>query len=76
MTEVHEILKTAGLQPSTEEQYLDNQEACQLLKVSKRTLQSYRLKKILPYTTMGGKIYFRMSDIQEHLRKKYVNGKK
>jgi len=53
------------------EVWLDIQEACQLLKISKRTLQSYRDNGILPFSQIGGKIYFRASDIEEHLNRHY-----
>jgi excisionase family DNA binding protein len=54
------------------EAWLDIQEACQLLKISKRTLQSYRDNGILPFSQIGGKIYFRASDIESHLNRHYV----
>ncbi|MEI7727626.1 MAG: helix-turn-helix domain-containing protein [Bacteroidota bacterium] len=54
------------------EVWLDIQEACQLLKISKRTLQSYRDNGILSFSQIGGKIYFRASDIESHLNRHYV----
>jgi excisionase family DNA binding protein len=54
------------------ETWLDTQETCQLLKISKRTLQAYRLNGILPFSTLGGKVYFRASDIEKHLDQHYV----
>jgi hypothetical protein len=53
------------------EQWLDIQDTCNLLKISKRTLQSYRDKQILPFSQIGGKIYFRAIDIEEHLKRHY-----
>ncbi|MFA6358432.1 MAG: helix-turn-helix domain-containing protein [Candidatus Omnitrophota bacterium] len=53
------------------ENWLDIQEACQVLKISKRTLQSYRDNGILPFSQIGGKIYFRANDIEEHLNRHY-----
>jgi excisionase family DNA binding protein len=53
------------------ELWLDIQETCTLLKISKRTLQSYRDNGILPFSQIGGKIYFRAQDIEEHLRSHY-----
>ena len=55
-----------------EDTWLDTQEVCQLLKISKRTLQSYRDNEILPYSKIGGKIYFKASDIEQHLEKHYT----
>ena len=54
------------------EVWLDIQETCQLLKISKRTLQSYRDNGTLPYSQIAGKIYFKASDIEQHLLKHYV----
>ena len=51
--------------------WLDIQEVCQLLKISKRTLQSYRDNGILPFSQIGGKIYFRANDIEDHLNRNY-----
>lgn len=51
--------------------WLDIQEVCQLLKISKRTLQAYRDNSVLGYSQVGGKIYFRASDIEEHLKNHY-----
>ncbi len=54
------------------EPWLDIQETCQLLKISKRTLQSYRDNGVLPFSQIGGKIYFRAGDIEDHLKKHYI----
>ena len=54
------------------ETWLDTQETCQLLKITKRTLQAYRLNGTLPFSTLGGKTYFRASDIEKHLNRNYV----
>ena len=57
------------------EVWLDIQETCQLLKISKRTLQAYRDNQVLSYSQIGGKIYFRASDIEDHLKNHYHKGK-
>ncbi|MFN8257716.1 MAG: helix-turn-helix domain-containing protein [Bacteroidales bacterium] len=53
------------------DKWLDIQEVCILLKISKRTLQSYRDNGVLPYSQIGSKIYYRASDIEEHLKSHY-----
>jgi hypothetical protein len=53
------------------ERWLDIQETCILLKVSKRTLQSYRDNGVLSFSQIGSKIYYRAADIQSHLEKHY-----
>ena len=54
-----------------EDVWLDIQEVCQLLKVSKRTLQAYRDNQVLSYSQINGKIYFKAADIDDHLKKHY-----
>lgn len=54
-----------------EDKWLDNQDVCQLLHISKRTLQQYRTNKVLSFSQVGSKIYYKASDINEYLRKHY-----
>jgi hypothetical protein len=51
--------------------WLDIQETCQLLKISKRTLQFYRDQKLISFSQINGKIYFKASDIDLLLQKHY-----
>ena len=51
--------------------WLDNQEVCSILKISKRTLQTYRDTGMLPYSKINGKVYFKAADIQNHLLSNY-----
>jgi hypothetical protein len=64
---VHKIesieAKTVTKQQPPEHTWLDNQELCQLLKISTRTAQNYRDNGVLPYTQLGGKVFYRQSDI-------------
>lgn len=50
------------------EQLLDNQDVLQLLKISSRTLQRYRSDKKLPYYTISGKLYYKLSDVHQLIR--------
>lgn len=50
---------------------LDNQDLCLLLKVSVRTLQRLRVKGILPYLQISGKIYYRAADIRQFIKEKF-----
>lgn len=45
------------------EEWLDNQDVCQLLNISLRTLQSYRDRGLLAYSMIGHKCYYKASDI-------------
>ncbi len=46
------------------EKWLDNDEVCELLQISRRTLQSYRDNGILPYSQIGRKCYYKVPDIE------------
>ncbi|MDL2323115.1 helix-turn-helix domain-containing protein [Bacteroidales bacterium OttesenSCG-928-A17] len=58
----------------------DNQDLCQLLNVSKRTLQRYRASGELPYQNLYHKTMYKESDvhkfIRENFNKKRGNDKK
>ena len=53
------------------EQWLDNQELMQLLKISKRTAQHYRDSGLISFSQVGNKIYYKLSDIDELLKTHY-----
>jgi excisionase family DNA binding protein len=52
--------------------WLTSEEVCHILKISKRTLQSYRDREILPYAQIGRKIYYKASDIDDYLDAYYI----
>ena len=47
--------------------WLDGAEVCQMLHITKRTLAEYRFRGILPYSKLGGRVFFRLSDIENYL---------
>lgn len=47
------------------EQWLGNEDVCSLLQISKRTLQSYRDNDILPFSQIGRKCYYKVSDVEQ-----------
>lgn len=48
--------------------WLDNQDVCQILGISKRTLQSYRENGLLPYSRVEHKIRYAPEDVQKLLQ--------
>ena len=56
------------------ETWLDNQDVKQLLKISPRTLQNLRDNKVIPYSKVGAKIYYKSVDIENYLKGGY-NGR-
>ncbi len=77
LQEITETLKSIAAQLSKKEEtvWLDNQEVCQLLKISKRTLQFYRDTKVISFSQIGHKIYYKKSAIEEMLEKHYIDNK-
>ena len=67
-----EVLKTkldtlyvaSGIAP---QQWIDNDQACQRLSTSKRTLQHLRDSGILPFTKIGAKVFYKPEDIEKML---------
>ena len=45
--------------------WLDNEEVCE---IAKRTLQAYREKRLIPYTQVGHKIYYKPQDVEALLK--------
>lgn len=54
------------------EELLDNQDIMQMLKISPRSLQRYRSSGKLPYYTISGKIYYKLSDIHQLVRESFI----
>lgn len=50
------------------DELLDNQDVMHLLKVSTRSLQRYRSSGRLPYYTISGKLYYKLTDVHQFIR--------
>lgn len=53
------------------ERYLTSEELCNILKISRRSLQDYRNNGILPFIQLPGKVLFRESDIKRVLEERF-----
>ena len=51
--------------------WLDNQEVCEILGITQRTLQTYRNKGLLAYTCIRHKIFYKPEDVENVLRSSY-----
>lgn len=51
--------------------WLDNQDVCEILRVSKKTLQVYRDKGILPFSRIKHKIFFKSEDVRYFMESNY-----
>lgn len=56
--------------------WMDNRDVCEVLRISKRTLQVYREKGLLPYTRIKNKIFYRPEDVQKLFESSYHPQKK
>ena len=53
------------------EELLDNQDLLQKMKISNRSLQRYRSIGKLPYYTISGKLYYKLSDVHQFIRESF-----
>ena len=53
--------------------WIDNQVVCQTLGISKRTLQNFRDKGLIPYSQIGHKCFYKPEDIKEFVEKHRVD---
>lgn len=51
--------------------WLDNQDVCEVLRISKKTLQVYRAKGILPFSRIKNKLFYKPEDIRRLLELNY-----
>ena len=56
------------------ERLLDNQDLCQMLNVSKRTLQRYRSAGELTYITIHHKIFYTEKNVEKFIRDHFSEG--
>ena len=52
--------------------WLDNQDVCLILNISKRTLQTYRDNGTVPYSQINHKIYYKPDDIEQLTQKSVI----
>ena len=53
-------------------QWIESTEARKMLKVSSKTWQTYRDKRIIPFSQVGRKIYVRRSDLLKFMEEHYI----
>ena len=63
------------LSQSPLESFIDNIEFVELMKISPRTAQTWRDQKIIAFSQIGSKIYYRISDVQALIQKHIIKSK-
>ena len=56
----------------SKEKWLSNDDVCNLLQISKRTLQSYRDNGILSFSQIGRKLYYKVSDVENLINQSQI----
>ena len=64
-------IDTLSVEPTND--WIDNQTVCQAFGVSKRTLQSFRDKGLIPYSQIGHKCFYKQEDMREFIEKHRVD---
>jgi hypothetical protein len=49
--------------------WINNNLFCEALGISKRSAQNYRDQGLIPYSTVGGKVYYEIKEVQKLLAK-------
>jgi hypothetical protein len=62
-----EVRKKQRTEP--DQVWYDNQEFLQIMNISKRTAAYWRTEKVITFSQVGNKIYYRLSDIMDLLQK-------
>lgn len=70
LTRLEALLKVK--QGAPDDVFVDNQEFLQIMNISKRTAQSWRDVKIISFSQVGNKIYYKMADILSLLEKNRI----
>lgn len=71
--ELLEEIKEIMDKKATTKEWLRSSELRKMLKISPGTLQNLRVNGILPYTKIGGVIYYALSDVMQMLEDNKVD---
>ncbi len=50
-----------------EREWLEPAEICSILHIARRTLAEYSRKGYIPYSRLGGRVYYRLADVNDYL---------
>ncbi len=66
------IADSISVRADKSETFVDNQEFLQLMKISKRTAQTWRDEGKISFSQVGNKIYYKLADVEALLQQHYV----
>lgn len=59
-------------EPKASEYWLDGHQVCNAFGITIRTLRSYRVKGLIPFSSLGGKYYYPEEDVARFLKSKIL----
>lgn len=71
LASLEEIKAKLNEKKDPEENFIDNQEFLLMMKISKRTAQTWRDEGKISFSQVGNKIYYKVADVEELLNKHY-----
>ena len=74
LTELKELLRTKNVEEINSEWILST-EVPKILGVSKKTWQTYRNKRLIPFSQIGSKIYVKREDLNTFMLTHYITSK-
>ena len=69
INEIHEKLNAKAA--PKHEVFLDNEELIAMLKISRRTAQTWRDEGKISFSQVGSKIYYKLSDVEKTMQEHY-----
>jgi hypothetical protein len=74
ITKVDQIdLRVQNLANGPPKTFIDNSEFIRLMKISKRTAQTWRDENVIAFSQIGSKLYYRYSDIEKLLLQRIIH---
>lgn len=72
---VNQIINSVNTKPSGLVVY-DNKEVCEILGISSKTLQNYRMKNLISFSAVGKVIWYTQADVEEFLEKNRIKARR
>ncbi|MCR9080808.1 MAG: helix-turn-helix domain-containing protein [Cyclobacteriaceae bacterium] len=68
LSEIRELIKQKN--PDSNKKWLKSKDVQRILQISPGTLQTLRNRKLIPFTRLGGVIYYKQEDLKKVMDKK------
>jgi ACT domain-containing protein len=72
LTEMKDLLRTKS-DDEINSQWIESVKVPDILGISRKTWQTYRDKRLIPFSQIGSKIYVKRADIEEFMQSHYIS---